>query len=109
LLFDCFPQNGREVAAAVLATITMQRVVMDGSASLAQLVPEMPHRREKQNEPLFVTPDVTRFVLDLGHPDGVFPRVKILEDSCLTVQLITENEDQVAHSERLSCRGTDRS
>ena len=41
-------------------------------------------------------PDVLRLVIDLGHPYGIVRSVKTVESSRISIELIAENEDEVA-------------
>ena len=56
-----------------------QCVIVNGLTTLTQLIMEMPHRAEKKRQSEFVTPDMRRFAVRLGHPNRVAICFKTIE------------------------------
>jgi hypothetical protein len=65
-------------------------------AATAQRFREVPHRREKQRDPRPVRPDLRRLLAHLGHPHRIPPRIEPVERRRRGVELVAEDEDQVA-------------
>ena len=60
----------------------------------------MAHGREEDGDPQLVSADVSGFLRDLRHPDGVAFRIKAVEGGAIRVELVAEDEEQVARAAR---------
>ena len=72
--------------------------VMHPPARRPQPVPEMPHGRQKQHNPLPMRPHLRRLCLHFRHPHLITPRIPPVEHSRVLVELIPENHQQPPYS-----------
>jgi hypothetical protein len=63
-----------------------------------QFIAKMAHGAEEDSSAGFVAPDVGRLLVDLGHPDLILAKVSPREDGRVTVELVAQDDEQVAHS-----------
>ena len=68
-----------------------------GKPACAQLVTEVSHRRQEQRGARLVRGDVLALGRDFGHPDAIEPGVELVERPARVVELVAEDDDQMAH------------
>src|SRR5512133_1523891 len=70
--------------------------IFDASPSLALLVAKVPHGSEKEREPAAVLRDIVGLLADLHLQDRILPRIEAVERRRLSIELIPENDHEVA-------------
>jgi hypothetical protein len=76
---------------------TAARTVLDDHPFIAQCIAEVAHAGEEQRDADEAGAQRGRIVRRLGHPHPVLRRIEAVEGGGATVELIDEDEDQVAH------------
>ena len=76
---------------------TAARTVLDDHPFIAQCIAEVAHAGEEQRDADEARAQRGRIVRRLGHPYPVLRRIETVEGRGATVELIDEDEDQVAH------------
>ena len=84
---------GRERAA--VARI-VEPTVMHHDAVVDEPLREVAHRGQEDRDARLGGPDVGRLLGDLGHPDGIARWIEAFEGGGVAVELIAENDDEVA-------------
>ena len=72
-------------------------VVVDMPVARAQRIAEVPHRREEDRDARLVAPGVGGLRRCFADPDRVLPGIECRESRGSFVELIAEDQDEVAH------------
>jgi hypothetical protein len=57
----------------------------------------MPHGAEEECQTQLVTPDMSSFLVDFGHPHGVAFGIQTMQRYGIAIQLIAEDEYKISH------------
>ena len=90
-------KRGAEARGKFRRFISVEAHVIDRPAALANLGGEMPHRGQEQRNARLVRPDRGRFAGSLDHQYAILRRIEAGQGRTGQVQLVAEDEDQVAH------------
>ena len=71
---------------------------MHNATTLTQPIPEVAHGRKEQRDACRVRPDMGGFFRYFGHPDGIELGVKAVKRSGFRIQLVAEDEHQLARA-----------
>ena len=78
-----------------------ERAVVDAQPLGDEPIAEVTHRSEEHHDPRLRRPDMRRLPRHLRHPDGIRKGIESVEGRRVAVELVAENEDEVAGHRRL--------
>jgi hypothetical protein len=97
--------RARQLAAQGLGVTGRVEVdVVDGEAAGAQGLGVMAHRREEQRDPRLVRPHLGGLAGGLDHHDDVAPRIDVIERGAGEVELVAQDQDEIARHRALDAR-----